>query len=727
MSKGGARRFSVPPVDMDALQGIIDRAVESKGAAAFLLGEYDAKKVTTAVSAAGLHQNAAWVKDFFNISKGEILAGQLKQCIQKYGHSHNTSDWKDDLWAGKIASQMVCILSHVRRLGREPDKLRQCLQGATGAQRHTIEELVALYACKKANEPPQPSPDACKKAQEPSQDACKKANEPPQPSPDACKKAQEPSQDACKKANSSSSVGLPLRKSHTESAPGSEQACKKARTLKEEISMVSVDSHGFPMILKSPEHEDRERPMSILERQRASYREQLQQAAQAAAQQHVADGSSRPEETGGQMVAKVLLKKARGLQEGQSGTLFGKKGEAKGPERLAEERAAFLELQQKLKFHEETQKAIQGLKEGQLSEDEFWNKLCKNERTALWKKFECERNKSPEARKAWLEMEGKGVMEKKKQLLLHFIKTGQKSAGGLKQSQEASQSKQENELFEWVPWKQVQDWYGKDEALARVEQGLLPVRKVGRKFFEFLLVKQQTTLSLEQKKRLAAEQEMALKGPELLACKKALAAGRTEKEWEALWSERRPEKSFQLEDALSESSSDTSPGEEVATEEEADAALTFLRGLRKGQSEAETNKDKKKTKEEKKAEQESKKQQLKAAKEEKQKKLEAEKLAKQKAAAEKWSKKLEEATQVGEDEKETKVKKMLSIVSKEVADLKKACKKASSSDWGKHELANLSKCRDELEDLQMDCLESVKEKLLQSAAALKASKKLIEK
>ena len=417
--------------------------------------------------------------------------------------------------------------------------------------------------------------------------------------------------------------------------------------------------------------------------------------------------------------------KEEGLQEGQP------KKETENPKTPPHTEEAsesgFSLTSHRLKFHEETQKAIQGLKEGQLSEDEFWNKLCKNEKTALWKKFECERNKSPEARKAWLEMEGKGVMEKKTQLLLHFIKTGQKSAGGLKQSQEASQSKQENELFEWVPWKQVQDWYGKDEALARVEQGLLPVRKVGRKFFEFLLVKQQTTLSLEQKKRLAAEQEMALKGPELLACKKALAAGRTEKEWEALWSERRPEKSFQLEDALSESSSDTSPGEEVATEEEADAALTFLRGLRKGQSEAETNKDKKKTKEEKKAEQESKKQQLKAAKEEKQKKLEAEKLAKQKAAAEKWSKKLEEATQVGEDEKETKVKKMLSIVSKEVADLKKACKKASSSDWGKHELANLSKCRDELEDLQMDCLESVKEKLLQSAAALKASKKLIEK
>ena len=60
-------------------------------------------------------------------------------------------------------------------------------------------------------------------------------------------------------------------------------------------------------------------------------------------------------------------------------------------------------------------------------------------------------------------------------------------------------------------------------------------------------------------------------------------------------------------------------------------------------------------------------------------------------------------------------------MSKEVAGLKKACKKASSCDWGKRELANLSKCRDEPADLQMDCLESVKEKLLQSAAAFPRS------
>ena len=38
-------------------------------------------------------------------------------------------------------------------------------------------------------------------------------------------------------------------------------------------------------------------------------------------------------------------------------------------------------------------------------------------------------------------------------------------------------------------------------------------------------------------------------------------------------------------------------------------------------------------------------------------------------------KKLEEATQVGEDEKETKVKKMLSIVSKEVCTSKRLARK----------------------------------------------------
>ena len=50
-SKGGARRSTVAPVDIDALQSIIDKAVDAKGLCAFKLGDYDKKIVTTAVSA----------------------------------------------------------------------------------------------------------------------------------------------------------------------------------------------------------------------------------------------------------------------------------------------------------------------------------------------------------------------------------------------------------------------------------------------------------------------------------------------------------------------------------------------------------------------------------------------------------------------------------------------------------------------------------------------------
>ena len=70
-------------------------------------------------------------------------------------------------------------------------------------------------------------------------------------------------------------------------------------------------------------------------------------------------------------------------------------------------------------------------------------------------------------------MGGPGVLEKKKQLLFHFLRTGKAEEGCLKKSTEASSSKQDNELFERVPWKQILDWFGKEEALQRVESGLI--------------------------------------------------------------------------------------------------------------------------------------------------------------------------------------------------------------------------------------------------------------
>ena len=39
-NKGGARRSSVPLVSLEALQSVIDKAVERKGSDAFKMGEY---------------------------------------------------------------------------------------------------------------------------------------------------------------------------------------------------------------------------------------------------------------------------------------------------------------------------------------------------------------------------------------------------------------------------------------------------------------------------------------------------------------------------------------------------------------------------------------------------------------------------------------------------------------------------------------------------------------
>ena len=69
----------------------------------------------------------------------------------------------------------------------------------------------------------------------------------------------------------------------------------------------------------------------------------------------------RPEETGGQMVAKVLLKKARGLQEGQKEKARSKKGKGegkKGPERRSRE-ARKAERSQRPDVQERSERGLQ--------------------------------------------------------------------------------------------------------------------------------------------------------------------------------------------------------------------------------------------------------------------------------------------------------------------------------------------------------------------------------
>ena len=78
-----------------------------------------------------------------------------------------------------------------------------------------------------------------------------------------------------------------------------------------------------------------------------------------------------------------------------------------------------------------------------------------------------------------------------------------------------------------------------------------------------------------------------------------------------------------------------------------------------------------------------------------------------------------------ENQGETKIRKMLGLITKMVTDFKKACKKANEPTH-EAELNELQECRAQLEDLVLeDDLEQIRVALTRAASALKAAKKCI--
>ena len=247
----------VEPVDAKALQQVFQKAVEHFGADAFDLGAYDKMKVPQACNAQGLHANAWYLEQLLPICSGEILCQQLKQAVARHASTHNRSSYKDDLWCSQQATKFTCLLSHWRRLRREPDKLRQCLQTATGEERECIQALVKVKpglvpgadrkACEKAKSAPLPVSRA-----EAESESCEKDKDKAPPSTEACKKANE----------------LEGKKT------------TKPKVLKAAVSDVSMDSEGFPMILKTP---PREQKMIIEKQSSSGHRDALALAAEEAA------------------------------------------------------------------------------------------------------------------------------------------------------------------------------------------------------------------------------------------------------------------------------------------------------------------------------------------------------------------------------------------------------------------------------------------------------------
>eukprot|EP00435_Cladocopium_sp_Y103_P022516 s112_g5.t1 len=139
--------------------------------------------------------------------------------------------------------------------------------------------------------------------------------------------------------------------------------------------------------------------------------------------------------------------------------------------------------------HQTYLSAVKGLEEGQITEQAFLAMFSHKQRQGLFKLMESCRSPSQEPK--WKELTGQGANMKKQSMLLAFIKGGlQKSL--INTEHTVQQAWESTKTSAWVPWKQMVDEFGKEEAVIRLKAGLIRMRrdpeawKKGLKLWQFL-------------------------------------------------------------------------------------------------------------------------------------------------------------------------------------------------------------------------------------------------
>ena len=202
------------------LIGLVSK-VTKHASKAFDFGDYNSLQVAQAASAKGLVECQHWLRGLLPVGDGTPKGNPLKMLILRFTH-YNGTDMKHQLWAGSVSSKILTILNHWRRLKSNLERRRQALQKAAPKDAEILLELLAL---------------------EPGHgEAWKNANE-------ACKKV--------KKARKE------LEEPTKEPRGGEDEACDKATDMEvdkswvqdgdDASSEVSLDSKGYPMMLKTPD------------------------------------------------------------------------------------------------------------------------------------------------------------------------------------------------------------------------------------------------------------------------------------------------------------------------------------------------------------------------------------------------------------------------------------------------------------------------------------------
>lgn len=202
MGKGGARHFAKPTTDA----GLILKALKDNIGNVLDMGPYETLSRTGGCNPKGLVENADLLRSLIKIEPtAEIHPGPMKAALLKLLTDEptlNKSQFIGTVWIAMRMERLTTILYHLRRLANDQEAERFLATRLTGSESLVLKNLIGMVEVK----------------------------------------------DSVLSARNSKSDSL-----DTAVVPYSEPGTpEKKKTLKKEISDVSLDEEGFPKMLESP-------------------------------------------------------------------------------------------------------------------------------------------------------------------------------------------------------------------------------------------------------------------------------------------------------------------------------------------------------------------------------------------------------------------------------------------------------------------------------------------
>ena len=132
MSKGGARHFAKPTLD----PGLVQKALKNNSEIIKDFGVYEHISTTGAVNPAGLLYCRMFLEDVLEISPTCMIASQplrtaLLGMLEKEPQL-NCSKFNGSTWCSMKAERITVVLTHLRKVAREPSCKRVCASKLSG-------------------------------------------------------------------------------------------------------------------------------------------------------------------------------------------------------------------------------------------------------------------------------------------------------------------------------------------------------------------------------------------------------------------------------------------------------------------------------------------------------------------------------------------------------------------------------------------------------------------